>query len=114
MKRLMVLLLAALFLFSGVAFGAEKAKEGAKAAPAKQAKMTATGKIVQLSDTLLVVERSVKGKAETMEFALEKPLADMKAGDKVTVHYVAKDGKNVATKVTKSEAAKKTEKTKKK
>jgi hypothetical protein len=109
MKRLMVLLLAVAFLFAGTAFAAEKAK-----GTAKTAKMTATGKIVDLSDTMLKVERSVKGKTETMEFGLDKPLAGMKVGDKVTVHYVVKDGKNVATKVTKSEAAKKTEKTKKK
>jgi len=114
MKRLMVLLLAVAFLFAGTAFAAEKAKGTTKAAPAKAAKMTATGKIVDLSDAMLVVERSVKGKAETMEFGLDKPLAGMKVGDKVTVHYVVKDGKNMATKVTKSEAAKKTEKTKKK
>jgi hypothetical protein len=122
MKRLMVLLLAVAFLFAGTALAANvKDKsgkavvdKGGKPVATKTAKMTATGKIVDLSDAMLSVERSVKGKVETMEFALDKPLAGMKVGDKVTVHYVVKDGKNVATKVTKSEATKKTEKPKKK
>jgi hypothetical protein len=34
-----------------------------------------------------------------MEFALDKPAQNIKAGDKVKVSYVKKDGKNVAIKV---------------
>lgn len=114
MKRVMVLLLTAVFLFAGAAFAADQTKGGAaKAAPAKTAKMTATGKIVELSDTALKLERSAKGKTETKDFGLEKPLGpDLKVGDKVTVHYVTKDGKNVATKVSKAQAAKKAPKKK--
>ena len=109
MKRVLVLLVAAIFLFSGAAFAAD-AK--AKPAPAKTTSMTATGKVVDLSDTALKLERSAKGKTETMEFGLDKPVSpDIKAGDKVTVRYVKKDGKNVATKVSKA-AAKKTSKKK--
>lgn len=110
MKRIMVVMLAALFLFAGTAFAAEQQKEMGKASPAKAAQMTATGKIVELSGTMLKLERSAKGKTETMEFMLESPLAGMKAGDKVTVHYVAKDGNKVATKVSTAAAAKRTEK----
>jgi hypothetical protein len=103
MKKVMVLLLAAVFLFAGAALAADQPKSAAKAAPAKTAKMTATGKIVELSDTALKLERSAKGKTETMDFGLEKPVgADLKVGDKVTVQYVSKDGKNVATKVNKA------------
>jgi hypothetical protein len=117
MKRVMVLLLAAVFLFAGAAFAADQPKGGAaKAAPAKTAQMTATGKIVELSDTMLRLERSAKGKVEAMEFGLEKPLGpEVKIGDKATVHYVSKDGKKVATKVNKAQAAaKKSGKAKKK
>ena len=117
MKRVMVLLLGVIFLFAGTAFAADQPKGGAaKAAPAKTAKMTATGQIVELSDTMLRLERSAKGKVETMEFGLEKALGpDVKVGDKVTVQYVSKDGKNFATKVNKAQAAaKKSDKSKKK
>jgi hypothetical protein len=109
MKRALVLLVAVIFLFAGSALAADS--KAAKAAPAKAASMTASGKILDLSDTMLRLERSGKGKAETMEFGLEKPVsADIKMGDKVTVHYVSKDGKNMATKVTKAAAKKSSKK----
>jgi hypothetical protein len=103
MKRALVLLVAVIFLFAGSALAADPKAGAAKGAPAKAASMTASGKIVDLSDTMLKLERSAKGKAETMEFGLDKPVsADIKVGDKVTVHYVSKDGKKVATKVNKA------------
>jgi hypothetical protein len=112
MKRVLVLLLAAVFLFAGAAFAAEQPK-AAKPAPAKgAAKMTATGKILELSDTALKLERSAKGGTTTTDFSLEKPQPELKVGDKVTVSYVTKDGKNMATKVSKAQAAKKTTKKK--
>ena len=99
MKRLMVVLLAVAFLFAGTAFAAEKAKAPA---PAKAAKMTAVGTVLEISDKALKLDRKGKEKSEVMDFALDKPAADVKAGDKVTVHYTMKDGKNMATKVTKA------------
>ena len=106
MKRVLVLLVAAIFLFAGAALAANQTK-GGKAAPAKTTSMTASGKVVDISATALKIERSAKGKTETMEFGLDKPAsADIKAGDKVTVHYVKKDGKNVATKISKAAAKK--------
>ena len=110
MKRLMVVLLAVVFLFAGTAFAAEKAKG---TAPAKAAKMTAVGQVLEISDKALKLDRKGKEKSEVMDFALDKAVGGVKAGDKVTVHYTVKDGKNVATKVTKAEA-KKTEKAPKK
>jgi hypothetical protein len=95
MKRLMVLVVGLVFLFCASAFAAEPVK-----APAKVAKMSATGKVTEISDTALKIERTVKGKAEMKEFVLEKP-AKAKVGDKVKVSYVEKEGKNVASKVTK-------------
>jgi hypothetical protein len=35
-----------------------------------------------------------------MEFALDKPVEKIKAGDKVTVSYIKKEGRNIATRVT--------------
>ncbi|MEW6668309.1 MAG: hypothetical protein AB1512_24105 [Thermodesulfobacteriota bacterium] len=102
MKRLMVVLLAMVFLFAGTAFAAEKTKGAAKPAPAKAAKMTAVGTVLEISDKTLKLDRKGKEKSELMDFALDKPAADVKAGDKVKVHYTVKDGKNIATKVTKA------------
>ncbi|MDO8786172.1 MAG: hypothetical protein Q7J12_08145, partial [Syntrophales bacterium] len=69
-------------------------------------------KVLEISDTMLKIERTVKGKAETMELTLEKACSKIVVGDKVKVSYVTKDGKNVATKVAK-EKAKKAKKAKK-
>jgi hypothetical protein len=126
MKRLMVLMVAAVFIFSGMAFAADVAKDKAgaavtdkggkdvqtkspKAAPPKVAKMSFSGKVLDISDKALKVERVVKEKPETMDFVLEKAVEGVKAGDKVTVTYVVKDGKNVAQKVAKVKEAKKSE-----
>jgi Cu/Ag efflux protein CusF len=108
MKRLMVLVVGLVFLFCASAFAVEKPAAATKAAPAaaepstnapaKVAKMSATGKVLEISDTALKIERTVKGKAETMEFVLEKA-AKAKVGDKVRVVYVEKDGQKVASKV---------------
>lgn len=107
MKRVLVLLVAAIFLFSGAALAATQAKGGKTS---KTASMTASGKVVEISPTALKLDRAAKGKSETMEFGLDKPTpAEIKAGDKVTVHYVQKEGKNVATKISKA-APKKTAK----
>ena len=110
MKRFLVLFVALSFLFCGSVFAAEATKaEPAAAAKeaAKETKMSATGKVTEISDTMLKIERTVKGKAETMEFTLEKACPKIAAGDKVGVSYVTKDGKNVATKVTKKKYPKK-------
>jgi hypothetical protein len=117
MKRVMVLMLAAVFLFSGAAFAAEvKDKSGAvvqdktgkavesktiKEAPPKVTKMKATGTVLAISDSALKLERELKGKKETMDFSLVKAYPEVKTGDKVNVTYVAKDGKNAAEKVSK-------------
>jgi hypothetical protein len=49
---------------------------------------------------MISVERTVRGKTETMEFTLDKPVEKINAGDKVKVNYLKKDGKNLATRVT--------------
>jgi len=112
MKRLLVFVVGLSFLFCASAFAVDQpvpaAKpEPAKAAVVKVAKMQATGKVLEVTDVLLKIEKMVKGKAETKEFVLEKPVAKIKAGDKVTVVYVEKEGKMVAMKVAKAKAAKK-------
>ena len=104
MKRLLVFVVGLSFLFCASAFAVDQPAPAAKAepvktAPVKVAKMWATGKVVEITDTMVKIEKMVKGKVETMEFDLEKPLAKIKAGEKVTVSYVEKEGKMVALKV---------------
>ena len=88
------------FLYSDTAMSADKAPAVTKAAPAvRVTRMRAAGVVTEISDTTLKIERKVKDKVETMEFALEKPVAKIKAGDKVKVSYITKDDKNVAARV---------------
>jgi colicin import membrane protein len=137
MKRLMVLVVGLVFLFVSSVIAADTkapadakapAKaEAAKAEPAKAdaakaekkaekkvADKKASGKVLEVSDKALKIERTVKGKAETVEFVLDKALADIKAGDQVNVSYSVKDGKNVVTKAAVAAAKKKAEKAEKK
>ena len=106
MSRLMVVALgivffcASAFLYSYTAKSADKAPAVTKAVPAvRVTRMRAAGVVTEISDTTLKIERKVKDKAETMEFALEKPVTKIKAGDKVKVSYITKDDKNVAARV---------------
>ena len=73
---------------------------------AKPVRHVAVGKVTAFSDTSLTIERGVKGKAETMEFALTKPLSGIAQGDEVRVSYKTEDGKNVAIAVKKVGAKK--------
>jgi hypothetical protein len=109
MKRIMILLVGAMFLLSANAFAAQKAATKA----AKGTHMSAMGKITALTDTGLTLERTVKKKTESTEFMLEKPLAKdkFKVGEIVKVKYVEKDGKKIAEKVY-AHAAKKAKKKK--
>jgi hypothetical protein len=59
-----------------------------------------TGIVKAISDTTLMVERTVRDKAETLEFALDKPVEKIKIGDKVKVSFVKKEGKYIAAHVT--------------
>jgi len=102
MKRLLVLCAVLSILFSGSAFAAEATK-AKPAATAKETTMNATGKVTDISDMMLKIERIVKGKVEIMEFALEKTYPKIAVGDEVKVSYIIKDGKNVSIKLTKKD-----------
>jgi hypothetical protein len=108
MKRFIVFVVGLAFASGALAFNTDKppivpsSTQPAKTAPIKARKETRvsfTGIVKEISDTTVMVERSVKGNVETMEFALDKPVQDIKAGDKVKVSYVKKEGKNIAMKV---------------
>ena len=106
MKRLMLIAAGLVFLLFAWAVAADPPVSTAPVAPAKAAKITkmrAPGTILEISDVLLKIERKIKDKdkVETMEFVLEKPVK-FKAGDRVRVSYVEKDGKMIATRVVKA------------
>ena len=112
MKRFMILVIGLVFLFTTSAIAGEPAKKDAAPAPAaaadpakaktaekKAAEMSTAGKVLAVSDKVLKIERTLKGKAETMEFSLEKSLTDIKVGDQIKVNYLVKDGRNILIRV---------------
>ncbi len=72
-----------------------------KATSSKITRMIANGKVVEVTDTVLKIERSVKRKdpiTEVMVFQLEKPV-QVNVGDRVYVTYIKKDDSFIATRV---------------
>ncbi len=61
--------------------------------------MSTAGKVLEVSDTILKIERTLKGKAEIMEFVLEKPFTNIAVGDQIKVSYLEKDGRNILIRV---------------
>jgi hypothetical protein len=108
MKRALVYIVSVAFLLSALAFAADKpATDKTKADPAKinvvkSAKMNATGKVIEISDSSIKIERTVKGNAETMEFVLEKPTENVAVNDSVKIAYIEKDGQLLASRVVKA------------
>jgi len=108
MKRVMVLMIGFVFLFSltVIAVGQVSATTATpEAAKVKLAKKQKTGIVVNLSDTIIKIEFTKKGKKDTMTFTLTKPVK-VSVGEKVTVYYTKKDGKMEAFKVKKASAKK--------
>ena len=106
MKKALWYVVGTVFLLSTLAFAADKAASLDKAVPiktniVKAAKMHATGKVVEISDEAIKIERTVKGDVETMEFALEKPVKGITINDSVKIAYMEKDGKLTASRVAK-------------
>ena len=106
MKKALWYVVGTVFLLSTLAFAADKAASPDKAGPVKTtivkaAKMHATGKVIEISDESVKIERTVKGDVETMEFALEKPVKNIIVSDSVKIDYMEKDGKLIASRVAK-------------
>ena len=106
MKKALWYIVGAVFLLSTLAFAVDKPVSPVKADPVKTnivkaAKMHATGKVTEISDESIKIERIVKGDAETMEFALEKPVKNIIVSDSVKIDYMEKDGKLIASRVAK-------------
>jgi hypothetical protein len=108
MKKALVYTVGAAVLLSAIAFAADKpASNAAKADPAKAntvkiAKMNATGKVIEISEKAIIIERTVKDKVETMTFVLDKPTENIAVSDAVKISYIEKDGSLVASRVAKA------------
>lgn len=92
MKRIMILLVGAMFLLGANAMAAQN----------KTTHRGAMGKITAMTHTSLTIVRLAKGTAENMEFVLSKRLAKtfekrFRVGEIVRVVYIEKkDGKKIA------------------
>jgi hypothetical protein len=64
-------------------------------AAAKVPIVSAAGRVLEISETSLKMERSVKGETEIMEFVLETPLGNIAVGEQIKVSYKQKEMKNV-------------------
>ena len=67
--------------------------------PPRIPEMSTAGTVLEISGTSLKIERTLKGKAEIMEFILEKPFPGVAAGDPVKISYLEKDGRNILIRV---------------
>jgi hypothetical protein len=106
MKKALWYVVGTVLLLSTLAFAADKAASPDKAGPVKTnivkaAKMHATGKVIEISDASIKIERTVKGDVGTMEFSLEKPVKNIITNDSVKIDYMEKDGKLTASRVAK-------------
>ncbi len=107
MKKALVYIIGAAFLLSAIAFAADKpastaaAADQVKVSPVRIAKMNATGKVVEISDKTIKIERKVKNNVETMEFVLDKPAENIAVNDAVKIAYIEKDGALLASRVAK-------------
>lgn len=108
MRRVTIYMISAAFLLTAIAFAADQPASGTpkantvKVAPVRIAKMNATGKVIEISDKVIKIERKVRDKVETMEFILDKPVENIAVNDAVKIAYLEKDGKLVASKVAKA------------
>ena len=107
-RRLIILVAYFVFILSACVFAADEASTAAsKIEPSKtvipktpkETRVSITGIVKEISDTMIIVERTIKESAETMHFVLDQPIEKINAGDKVRVIYIKKDDKYIAIKV---------------
>ena len=113
MKRALVYIVSGFFLLSAVVFAADKSAtdttkvDSAKTNVVKSAKMNARGKVIDISDSSIKIERTVRGNVEVMQFALENPTENVTVNDTVKIAYINQGGKLVAHRVAKVNSKKK-------
>jgi len=107
MKKALIYIVGVAFLLSAIAFAADNPASNAvkadpvKVIPVRIAKMNATGKVIEISDKMVKIERTVKNNVETMEFILNKPTENIVINDAVKIAYIEKDGSLLASRVAK-------------
>lgn len=99
MKRFLIIAAGSMLLCFALVFAAEKPPP-VPTPPPRVPEMSTAGKAIAVSGTELRLERTLKGKVETMEFILENPFPTIKVGDQIKVSYREKDGRNILTRVT--------------
>lgn len=108
MKKALIYVIGAAFLLSAIAFAADKPTANApktdpvRVVPARTAKMNATGKVIEITDTTIKIERTVKNNVETMTFILDKPVENIAVNDAVKIAYIEKNGNLLASRVAKT------------
>jgi hypothetical protein len=113
MKKALWYIAGGVFLLSALAFAADKPisdtikADAVKTNTIKAAKMNATGKVINISDESIKIERTVRGNVEAMQFALEIPTENIAVNDTVKIAYINQDGKLVAHRVVKIDSKKK-------
>jgi len=82
--------------------GAETQGTPLKAASSKHVRsMRVTGVVTEVTDTVLKIQKTVKGQTEIKEFVLEKPTGvQLKVGDRVNVTYIERDGLAIVEHIT--------------
>jgi hypothetical protein len=98
MKRFLTLAAVLICIGFTLAFAAEKSP-AIPPIPPRIPEMSTAGTVLEISGTSLKIERTLKGKAEIMEFILEKPYPGVTEGDPVKISYLEKDGRNVLIRV---------------
>ncbi len=98
MRRFLTIAAILTLLFFTLAFAAEKTPTVPSPRP-RVPEMSTAGKVIEVSDTVLKIERTLKGETETMEFSLEKPFTTVAVGDQIKVSYREKDGRNILIRV---------------
>lgn len=98
MKRFLTWMIVLCCIGFTLAFAAEK-PASAPPLPPRIPEMNTAGKVLDVSETVLKIERTLKNRTEIMEFILEKPFLQIKAGDQIKVSYIERDGRNILTQV---------------
>ncbi len=111
-KKTLACITVILCLLAALAFAVDKPVEESsqgvvlKSTNVKAPKMNARGKVVEISDTAIKIERRIKGNIEVMEFSLENPAQNITVNDSVKIDYSVKDGKLTASRVAKPKTGK--------
>jgi hypothetical protein len=97
-KGFLIVIAGLILLGFTLAFAAEKTA-AAPPTPPRVPEMSTAGKVIEVTATLLKIERTLKGEAETMEFALEKVFSGIAVGDQIKVSYREQNGRNILIRV---------------